>query len=259
VPVTRVVDDVELAFRTTGTGDDVLFLHGWAGSGAYFEETVGQLDPARTRATTFDLRGHGRSGDGSSAWSLDLIAQDTLSVMDAAAIERAVLVGFSMSGKFVQYVACVAPERVRGQILVAGVPAGEIPLPPEMLDDWYARAGSAERMVELIRALVPGPVDEDALARFGREAALVPREVLEGTMTACIASSFADRLAEFSTPTLVVGGVQDPIFTPDSLRSTMVEAIPQARLALLECSHEIPLERPRELAALIEAFLAGLR
>ena len=101
-------------------------------------------------------------------------------------------------------------------------------------------------------------MDEDALARFGREAALVPREVLEGTMSACIATSFADRVPGVSTPTLVVGGAHDPIFTPDGLRTTMVDAIPRARLALLDCSHEIPLERPRELAAVIEAFLAGL-
>jgi pimeloyl-ACP methyl ester carboxylesterase len=78
-------------------------------------------------------------------------------------------------------------------------------------------------------------------------------------MTACIGSSFADRLGDVATPTLVVGGAHDPMFTPDGLRATMVDAIPRARLALLDCSHEVPLERPRELAGLIEAFLAGLR
>jgi len=78
-------------------------------------------------------------------------------------------------------------------------------------------------------------------------------------MSACIATSFADRVPDVSTPTLVVCGAHDPIFTPDGPRTTMVDAIPGARLALLDCSHEIPLERPRELAAVIEAFLAGLR
>lgn len=34
--------------------------------------------------------------------------------------------------------------------------------------------------------------------------------------------------------------------------------VPRARLAVLDAGHEIPLEQPRELAALIEAFLAGL-
>jgi 3-oxoadipate enol-lactonase len=251
-------EGTQLAHRSVGAGRDVLFLHGWAGSGAYFDETIDHLDLSRTRATTFDLRGHGRSPDGESAWSLDLVAEDALAVMDAAGIERAVLVGFSMSGKFAQYIACVAPERVAGQILVAGAPAGEIPLPAELLDDWYGRAGSAERMVDLMREFVPGPADELALERFGREAALVPRAALEGSMTACISTSFADRLAGLATPTLVVAGAHDPLFGPDALRPSVVDTIPGARLAVLECGHEIPFERPLELAAAIEAFLAGL-
>jgi pimeloyl-ACP methyl ester carboxylesterase len=259
VTATRTAEGVELAYRTTGTGADVVFLHGWAGSGAYFDETIAALDQTRTRATTFDLRGHGRSPEGGAAWSLDEIGADAVAVMDAAGIDTAVLVGFSMSGKFAQYVSCVAPERVRGQILVAGVPAGEIPLPAELLDDWYARAGNETRMVDLMRELVPGPMDDDALARFGREAALVSRQALEGSMNACIATSFADRVAGMTTPTLVVGGAHDPMFPPDALRAGMVDAIPGARLAVLDCSHEIPLEKPVELAAVIEAFLAGIR
>jgi pimeloyl-ACP methyl ester carboxylesterase len=59
-------------------------------------------------------------------------------------------------------------------------------------------------------------------------------------------------------PSLVVGGVQDQIFGPDMLRLTVVDGLPHARLALLDCGHEIPVELPRELAAIIEAFLAGL-
>src|SRR4051812_43234922 len=164
-------------------------MHGWAGSGTYFDETVAALDQTRTRSTTFDLRGHGRSPGGGCEWSLDLIADDAVAVMDAAGIERAVVVGFSMSGKFAQYLTCAAPDRVRGQVLVAGVPAGEIPLPPELLEDWYARAGNGDRMVDLMRELVPGALDEEALAQFGREAAVVPREALEGTMDTCITTS----------------------------------------------------------------------
>ena len=68
-----------------------------------------------------------------------------------------------------------------------------------------------------------------------------------------------ERLATLTTPTLVVGGLHDTIFTPDLLREAIVAQIPGARLALLDCGHEIPLEKPRELAALLEAFLAGLQ
>jgi pimeloyl-ACP methyl ester carboxylesterase len=252
-------DGISLAYRSVGDGPaGVLFLHGWAGSAAYFDEIFDCLDPARTHLVSFDLRGHGASDQATTDFSLDRLATDALTVMDATGLDEAVIVGFSMSGKFAQYVTCIEPSRVRGQVLVAGTPAGEIALPEEMLNDWYSRAGSAELMIELVRMFVASPVDEAMLERFGRDAAAVPRSALEGTMSTCLTTSFVDRLATMTTPTLVVGGLHDTIFTPDLLRDAIVAHISGARLALLDCGHEIPLEKPRELAALLEAFLAGL-
>ena len=120
-------DGISLAYRSVGDGPaGVLFLHGWAGSAAYFDETFDCLDPARTRLVSFDLRGHGASDKATTDFSLDRLATDTLTVMDATGLNEAVILGFSMSGKFAQYVACIEPSRVRGQVLVAGSPVGEI-------------------------------------------------------------------------------------------------------------------------------------
>jgi len=94
--------------------------------------------------------------------------------------------------------------------------------------------------------------------RIGDAAAVVPLVALEGTLTACLTTSFADRLNVVRAPTVVVGGTEDAIFTPDVLRAGVVQPLPQARLALLKCGHEIPVEMPYELAAVTEGFLAGL-
>jgi pimeloyl-ACP methyl ester carboxylesterase len=77
-------------------------------------------------------------------------------------------------------------------------------------------------------------------------------------MRAVACTSFAERVAGLRTPTVVVGGLHDAMFAPDALRTGVAAPLPGARLALLDCGHEIPLERPGELAALLEAFLAGL-
>jgi len=50
----------------------------------------------------------------------------------------------------------------------------------------------------------------------------------------------------------------DPLLSPDILRQAIVGPPPRARLALRDCGHETPLEKPQETAALLEAFLAGL-
>jgi hypothetical protein len=48
------------------------------------------------------------------------------------------------------------------------------------------------------------------------------------------------------------------MFPPDALRAAVVAPLAGARLALVDCGHEVPIEAPRELAALTEAFIAGL-
>lgn len=259
MPTATTDDGLSLSFESTGEGPpNLLFMHGWAGSGRYFDETIRHLDQTRLRALTLDLRGHRNSDPCADGYELDRIAADALTIADAARVDELVVVGFSMSAKFAQYLALHAPRRVRGLVLIAGCPATEIPLPAELIDDWYGREGDAERMAELAAGYATQPIAATLLERFGHDAATVRRTALEGTMNAAIATSFADRLGSISAPTLVVGGAHDEMFSPEMLRDGVVAPLATARLALLDAGHEVPLEQPRELAAVIEAFLAGL-
>ena len=252
-------EGVEVAYRVAGTGPpDLLFLHGWAGSAAYFEESFEALDLERARAIGVDLSGHGESPASDAAWSLDGIDNTVLAAADAAGAERFVSVGYSTGAKFALHVAITHRERVAALVLVSGTPAGAIPMPEEILDDWYARAGDVGAMKELVVPFLTGPVDGAAHDRFARDAARVPRSALEGTMQVTIESDFAAAIPSIAAPTLVIAGARDTLFTPELLRESLVNQIPGARLALVDCGHEIPLERPHEFAALIEAFLAGL-
>jgi non-heme chloroperoxidase len=257
---TLSADGVEVAYRIVGTGPpDLVFLHGWAGSAAYFEESFAALDLERARGIGIDLSGHGQSPSHDTAWSLEGIDAAVLSVADAAGAERFVAVGYSMGAKFALHLAVTHPDRVAALVLVSGTPAGTIPIPPEVLEDWYARAGDVGAMKDLVIPFLTGPVDDAAHDRFARDAARVPRSALEGTMKVTVESDFASTLPSITVPTLVVAAAHDTLFTPKLLRESLIDQIPGARLALVDCGHEIPLERPGEFAALIEAFLAGLR
>ncbi|MGY1809288.1 alpha/beta fold hydrolase [Blastococcus sp. SYSU D00669] len=253
----RSTDGTEISYHVTGQGPaDVLFMHGWAGSGAYFDSTIGHLDVSRLRAVTFDMRGHGASGRTDSGYTLEQLTDDLIAVADGAGSDRFVVVGFSMSGKFAQYVSCTHPDRVLGQVLVAGCPAGVLPMPPELLADWYAREGDAGRMAAIVAQYATQPVSAELLGRCGQDAARVPRAALQGTMELVTSTTFTDRLADLAVPTLVVGGRDDQIFTPDALAEAVAAPLPGARLEILDCGHEIPVERPRQLAELIDEFAA---
>jgi pimeloyl-ACP methyl ester carboxylesterase len=258
MPAVTTDDGVALSYATAGEGPPhLLFMHGWAGSGRYFDATIERLDLTRLGVVTYDLRGHRESDPASDGYTLERIAADALAVADAAGLDEFVVAGFSMSAKFCQYVSLVAPDRVAGQILIAGCPAGEIPLPREMTDDWLSRAGDAVRLAEVSEQFMTRPVAPELMERFGRDAATIGRAALEGTLNVATNASFTERLASITIPSLVIGGSGDPMFGPDALRAAVVAPLAGARLALIDCGHEIPLEAPAELAALIEAFLAG--
>jgi pimeloyl-ACP methyl ester carboxylesterase len=258
MPAVTTDDGVALSYAIAGDGPPhLLFMHGWAGSGRYFDATIAQLDLTRLCAVTYDFRGHRDSDPSDDGYTLDRIATDALAVADAAGLGHFVVVGFSMSAKFCQYVSLVAPDRVMGQILIAGCPAGEVPLPPETTDDWLSREGDPLRMAQLPEPFMTRPVAPEVIERFGQDAATVGRAALEGTLNAVMTTSFTDRLGSLRTPSLVIGGSGDPMFSPDFLRAAVVPPLPDARLALVDCGHEVPIEAPSELAALIEDFVVA--
>ena len=251
-------DRVTISYQVQGSGPTtILYMHGWAGSGAQFDEALAELDLNALRVITMDFRGHGESDKAVNPYGLDRIADDVWAVADAVGAEEIILVGFSMSGKFAQYVALAQPERVAGLVLLAGFSAAEMAFPQDVVRDWVSRAGDRDRLRELITPFISEPVEAVVLNRYIEHAMRVPATVLECTLQTCIRSSFVDRVESLTMPTLVVGGKRDAYFPPEAV-AQLARSLPSARGICLDCNHEIEMERPRELARLIEAFVCGL-
>ena len=258
---TQTDDGVNLAYQTQGDGPlNLLFMHGWAGSGAFFAETIAQLDLTGLRAITYDMRGHGTSDKPESGYTLDRFAQDAFTVADAAGAAEIVPIGYSMSGKFAQYLAVLEPDRIRGQILVSALPASEVPFPAEMHQAWVDLAGNREALHEFEQQFLTQPVAPDVIERWLDDAVKVPRVALDETLKMTVQVSFAERVGEIRAPTLVVGGRHDPIVTLDVLRHGVVAPLTgtRARLVMADCNHDVPIELPQQMAGLIEAFVAGM-
>src|SRR5262245_5633805 len=76
------------------------------------------------RVIAFDNRGVGRSDRTTGPYTLRQMAEDALSVMDAAKLESASIYGLSMGAMIAQYVVLRRPERVRALVLGASTPGG---------------------------------------------------------------------------------------------------------------------------------------
>jgi pimeloyl-ACP methyl ester carboxylesterase len=70
------------------------------------------------RVVIFDGRGNGASDKPDHGYTAEDFGRDTVAVMDAAGVDRAVLVGFSAGGRWATYVAVDHPERVERMVLI---------------------------------------------------------------------------------------------------------------------------------------------
>src|SRR6476620_4433802 len=106
MPTVLANDRVTISYHVQGEGPTtLLFMHGWAGSGAYFDEVIEELDLNALQVITMDFRGHGDSGKVAHPYDPDRIADDVWSVADAVGAQNLILGGCSMSGKFAPYAA----------------------------------------------------------------------------------------------------------------------------------------------------------
>jgi 3-oxoadipate enol-lactonase len=260
MPSFHTSDDHTIAYSSLGKGPGHLFfLHGWggAGSGHSWKWLLPHLDLTGLHAVVVDLRGHGQSRGDATGFTTERFGRDMFELADHLGIEAFVLVGYSMSGRWAQWMACVEPNRVAGQILVAPVPASDLPLTDEILSGWLGAIGARLTFAPFANGFTKEPLAPDIIDAYFHDVSTTSPAALTGTFNMCRTGAFVEKLAASRTPTLVLAGTHDPILSVDYLREAVADRISGARLVELDCGHEIPLERPREAAALIEAFVAG--
>ena len=107
----------------TGSGAPVLLITGLGLSGGAWWRTVPVL--ARDLSViTFDNRGVGRSSAYMHAYATEVMADDAVSVFDAAGVDRAHVYGISLGGMVAQQIALRHPDRIGGLVLGATHPGG---------------------------------------------------------------------------------------------------------------------------------------
>jgi len=80
------------------------------------------------------------------ALQMSVLPETPLPSPNATNARKLIGIGFSMSGRFVQYLPLLSPERVEALVIIAGAPATAMELPEEVIADWVGRAGDRERL-----------------------------------------------------------------------------------------------------------------
>jgi len=190
------------------------------------------------------------------------MAEDAVSVLDEAGVERAHVVGTSLGGMVAQELALGWPERVDRLVLACTTPGGAQAFPfPEGTVKLLARAQAMEPFAALRafveNALAPassnGLVDEIYALRLAN-----PPDPIGWAAQAAAAGSFDgfDRLGEIAAPTLVLHGTEDQVVDVRNAQ-LLGERIPNARVELLEgTGHLFFWENPELTGRLVGEFLS---
>ncbi len=176
-------------------------------------------------------------------------------VLDQAP-ERFVLVGFSMGGFVARVLTLMAPDRVTGVAFIASSARGYTAEETERRKQGWHPGNRPARPNGAAASLHPDrerdPVLLDRLR--GMQRRLGPE--VQARHTALVRHDAYADLERITCPSLVVACRQDRL---RSLAETerMAEHLPHSRFNIIEaCGHMAPLERPRELAALLADWIA---
>jgi pimeloyl-ACP methyl ester carboxylesterase len=264
-----------------GRGNWIVLLHGLASQAHIWDLVAPQLADD-FHVVAIDQRGHGLSGKPDHGYDFASMTHDLDQVLKALQIDRAVLAGHSWGGNVALQYAVDQPDRVGGLVFVDG---GFLEMGDRV--DWP----QAEKMLEP-PDLIGTPLDElrANLKRWlgpawSREAEAITLNNFEvrtdGTIAPHLRKSNHMQVVRAlweQRPSELYAHVQCPVLmipavapgphdqrTRDFLAAKRANvARAEARLArsqtiwLEDTIHDIPLQRPQELAAAIKKFAAGL-
>jgi non-heme chloroperoxidase len=227
MPTITTPDGVEIFYKDWGTGQPIVFSHGWPLSSDDWDTQMLFFAGQGYRVIAHDRRGHGRSADVADGHDMDHYADDLAAVTAHLDLRDAVHIGHSTGGgEVVRYLARHGEDRVAKAAIIAAVPplmvqteANPGGLPQSVFDDLQAQLLANRSSFYLSLASGPfygynrpGAEPSEAIIRnWWRQGMAGGAKAHYDGIVAFSQTDFTADLEKITVPTLVMHGDDDQI------------------------------------------------
>ncbi|MGH9047406.1 MAG: 3-oxoadipate enol-lactonase [Acidimicrobiales bacterium] len=249
-----------IAYRVDGpaSAPALLLSNSLGTTTAMWDDQIAALSQ-RFRVVRYDHRGHGSSTASRGPYTMELLADDALAVLNDLEISSASLCGLSIGGAVAMWIAAHSPTRV--ERLVVCCSARRFP-PPEQ---WVERAAMvrAGGTVALLDALMQRwftPQAKDSAPLRSRVEAMLDAADREGYAGCCEALAhldLTDDLVTISAPTLVLAGALDPATTPELVFEVAARIEHSGFVVVPDAAHLANMEQPARVTEALLSHLCG--
>ena len=218
--------DIELYYKDWGSGQPVVFSHGWPLSADAWEDQMFYLTSRGYRCIAHDRRGHGRSSQPWNGNEMDTYADDLAKLVDALDLKNAIHVGHSTGGgEVARYIGRHGTKRVAKAVLIGAVPplmlktaANPGGLPLEVFDG--IRAGVVADRSQFFKELTlpfygynrpAAKVSEGVRTSFWLQGMMAGFPAAYFCVKAFSETDFTEDLQKIDAPTLIMHGDDDQI------------------------------------------------
>ena len=219
-------DGTQIYYKDWGSGQPVVFSHGWPLNADAWEDQMVFLGARGYRCIAHDRRGHGRSGQPWNGNEMDTYADDLAALVEKLDLKNAIHVGHSMGGgEVARYIGHHGTKRVAKAVLIAAVtpmmlktaanPGG---LPIDVFDQ--IRAGVLADRSQFFKDLSApfyganrpnSKVSQGLRDSFWLQGMLAGFKNVIDCIKAFSETDFTEDLKKFDVPTLIMHGDDDQI------------------------------------------------